>query len=309
MQGLVTLTVAAQSAGERLDRFLAAHTPSRAQAQRQIEAGAVWVDGRPGRAAERLRAGQHVAWSPVARPPSALVAEDIPLVVLHEDEHVVVIDKPAGLVVHPAAGHATGTLVHALLGRAHGGEAMRPGIVHRLDKGTSGVLVVAKSDLAFARLGAQFREHTVLRRYLAIVVGAPAASSGEMRTLYGRHPTQRKKFSSRVRAGKPAATLWRVIERLAGGAAALVEARLETGRTHQVRVHFADAGHPLLGDPIYARAPRDQRLRAIAAELARPALHAASLAFLHPATGERMAFEAEPPADFLRALESLRRLV
>jgi 23S rRNA pseudouridine1911/1915/1917 synthase len=214
------------------------------------------------------------------------------------------------LVVHPAPGHEAGTLVNALLAhvrdlRGIGGE-LRPGIVHRIDKDTSGLLVVAKDDTTMASLGAAFKAHTVERVYDALVAGKPPGPGGRIDTLYGRDPNARKKFSSRVRAGKRAVTNWRVLERFPG--AARIEARLETGRTHQVRVHMAALGCPLLADRTYGRPPRDAAVRAIADALGRQALHARTLAFVHPATGEKMSFASELPPDMQAALEALRAL-
>ncbi len=227
---------------------------------------------------------------------------------MHEDRWLVVIDKPAGLVVHPAPGHEAGTLVNALLAhcgdlRGIGGE-LRPGIVHRIDKDTSGLLVVAKDDQTMKALGAAFKAHDIERVYEALVVGDRPPTSGRIDTLHGRDPRDRKKFSIRVKDGQRAVTNWRVVERFSG--AARIEAELETGRTHQVRVHLAALGCPLLGDRTYGRPPREPALRAIADQLGRQALHARMLGFVHPATGKTMSFTSAPPDDFRRALAALR---
>jgi 23S rRNA pseudouridine1911/1915/1917 synthase len=240
-----------------------------------------------------------------------LAAQDIPLRVVFEDEHLLVLDKPPGLVVHPAAGHEDGTLVNALLAHCHdlrgiGGE-LRPGIVHRIDKDTSGLLVVAKDDVTMNALGADFKIHRIKRVYEALAVGRPARAEGKIDTLIGRDPHDRKKFSIKVRTGKRAVTNWRLVEDL--GLASRFEAELETGRTHQVRVHFAAMGCPLLGDATYGRSPRDEDLRAIAKRLGRQALHARTLGFHHPKNGEWMEFESAPPEDFMAALAALRQLV
>jgi 23S rRNA pseudouridine1911/1915/1917 synthase len=253
-----------------------------------------------------VRAGQHIRVRPAPPPPSAAEPEDIPLVVLYEDEHLVVIDKPAGLVVHPAAGHAGGTLVNALLhrfGALPGEDAARPGIVHRLDALTSGVMVVARTAAAREGLMRSFAAHDIERAYVGIALGAPPAKI-TYDTPYGRHPRDRKRFSTKVRSEKRAVTHVEVLERLHG--AALVRCTLETGRTHQIRVHLAEHGFPLLGDPIYGRRAKDERLRAAADSLGRQALHAAVLGFVHPVTGVSLRFATDPPADFAAALAGLR---
>jgi 23S rRNA pseudouridine1911/1915/1917 synthase len=270
------------------------------------------VNGEPAKPARKLRAGDEVAFAPPPAVPVALAPEAIPLRVLHEDRHLIVVDKPAGMVVHPAAGNPSGTLVNALLAHCRdlagiGGE-LRPGIVHRLDKDTSGVLVATKDDATHAALAALFKKKDLLRLYDAVVAPAPARDAGTIRTPYGRHPTQRKRFTSRVETGKPAVTHWRVVERFPAGAA-LLECRLETGRTHQIRVHMAESGHAVLGDRVYGRPPRDPRLRALADRLGRQALHARVLAFRHPATGELLDLRAEMPEDMRLLLEELRSRV
>jgi 23S rRNA pseudouridine1911/1915/1917 synthase len=251
-----------------------------------------------------------VVWDPPPPAPTEIAAEPLPLVIVYEDRYLVVVDKPAGLVVHPAPGHASGTLVNALLAHCEdlggiGGE-LRPGIVHRIDKDTSGLLVVAKDDPTMIALGAAFKAHLVERVYDAFVVGKPPGPGGRIDTFYGRDPRARKKFSSRVRSGKRAVTNWRVVERFAG--AARIEARLETGRTHQVRVHLAALGCPLLGDRTYGRVPRDPAVRAVAEALGRHALHARSLGFVHPITGNKLSFTSELPPDLQAALAALRAL-
>jgi 23S rRNA pseudouridine1911/1915/1917 synthase len=302
--------VPADAAGKRLDVFLAGEIAgvSRSQLARQIGQEAVTVNGAPTAPSRKLRAGDVVTWAPPPVAPAEAEPEEIPLSIVHEDRWLVVIDKPAGLVVHPAAGHEAGTLVNALLAhcsdlRGIGGE-LRPGIVHRIDKDTSGLLVVAKDDATMAALAAAFKAHTVERVYEALAVGKPPGASGRIDTLYGRDPHHRKRFSSRVRTGKRAVTNWAVVERFAG--AARIEARLETGRTHQVRVHLAALGCPLLGDRTYGRPPRDPGLRAIGEALGRQALHARLLGFVHPATGQRLSFSSEPPPDMRAALAALR---
>jgi 23S rRNA pseudouridine1911/1915/1917 synthase len=290
---------------------------SRAQVQRLIEDGRVQLNGTAvTKAGAKVRTGDAIEVSVPPPVPLEVLAEPIPLAVMYEDAELIVIDKPAGLVVHPAAGHATGTLVNALLHHCTDlsgiGGVMRPGIVHRLDKDTSGVMVATKTDRAHAALTAAFAEKSagvkspggIERSYLAITSPAPPQGRGALRTQYGRHPTQRKKFSSKVAAGKHAVTHWEVVEKL--HEAALVRFVLETGRTHQIRVHASDAGWALIGDPVYGHKPRDERTAEVARALDRQALHAAVLAFTHPVTGERLRFEAPLPPDLQAALAALR---
>ena len=305
--------VGREVSGRRLDVVLAERIAgvSRTQLSRHIAEGAVSVNGGPAAPSQKLRAGDVVVWTMPAVREVELIAENIPLHIVFEDAQLVVLDKPAGLVVHPAAGHEDGTLVNALLAHCHdlrgiGGE-LRPGIVHRIDKDTSGLLVVAKDDATMNALGADFKIHRIKRVYEALAVGRPAHASGKIDTLHGRDPRDRKKFSIKVRAGKRAVTNWRVVEDL--GKATRMEAELETGRTHQVRVHFAAMGCPLLGDATYGRSPRDEDVREIGKALGRQALHARVLGFHHPATGKWMEFECAPPEDFMTALAALRKLV
>ncbi|HUQ02040.1 MAG TPA: RluA family pseudouridine synthase [Kofleriaceae bacterium] len=297
----------------RLDAFIAGRdeTLSRAQAQRLIDEGDVTVNGlAPAKAGVKLRYGDKVVVTIRPPVPVALVPEEMALSILFEDPHMVVLDKPAGLVVHPAPGHATGTLVHGLLAHVDdlagiGGE-LRPGIVHRLDKDTTGVMVVAKDEPTQTALSAAFKAKTdVLREYVAVAAPAPPGARGTIRTMYDRHPVDRKKFSSKVARGKPAITHWEVVERLALGAA-LVKCRLETGRTHQIRVHMSDSGWPLVGDQLYGRRYSGE-LAELSRTLGRQALHAARLELVHPITGARLAFTTEPPADFVALLTALRR--
>jgi 23S rRNA pseudouridine1911/1915/1917 synthase len=304
--------VAATAAGQRLDVFLSQEIAdvSRSQLARQIGQAAVTVNGAPGVPSRKLHAGDVIVWEPPPVVATEIAAEAIALTIVHEDRWLVVVDKPAGLVVHPAPGHEAGTLVNALLAhcqdlRGIGGE-LRPGIVHRIDKDTSGLLVVAKDDATMNALGAAFKAHTIDRVYEALVAGAPPGPSGRIDTFYGRDPRERKKFSSRVRSGKRAVTNWRLLQKFPG--AARMEARLETGRTHQVRVHLAALGCPLLGDKTYGRPPRDLAVRAIADQLGRQALHARLLGFVHPATGTQMTFSSELPPDMRRALAALEAL-
>jgi 23S rRNA pseudouridine1911/1915/1917 synthase len=304
----VNWLVGESEADERLDRALAqlAGVP-RAQVQRWLEAGVVTCNAAPARASQRVEAGDVLAAEPPEPVALALEPEPIPLAILYEDDALLVLDKPAGLVVHPAPGHPSGTLVHALLHHCQDlagvGGVLRPGIVHRLDAGTSGVMVVAKSDAAHHALSLQFRDHTIERVYHAWVRGTPGAESGRVERAIGRHPTDRKRMSVGARQAREARTAWRVLARYPKADAARLEVRPETGRTHQIRVHLASQGLPILGDPVYGRAraglPGGTRL-------ARPALHALVLGFVHPLRDERLRFEAPPPADLLALDAALR---
>jgi len=312
--GTVVLRVEAGEAGKRLDQLLAARLPqlSRSRIQALIDEGNVDVPGASAKASLRARDGWRIE---VRIPPprkSALVAEDIPLPVLFEDEELLVIDKPAGVVVHPGAGVTTGTVVHGLLRKVRGlagiGGEERPGIVHRLDKDTSGCLVVAKTEPALRGLQASFKARTVEKRYRALVHGNPPEQH-TLDTLFGRHPVDRKRFSSKVRTGRRAVTSFRVVERSAS--VSLLDVELHTGRTHQIRAHLADAGWPLLGDVLYGGVRREARLgkdvpaRLAAQALGRQALHAALLGFEHPIARTRIVCEAHLPEDFRLALRIL----
>jgi 23S rRNA pseudouridine1911/1915/1917 synthase len=301
------IVVRRAASGLRLDRFLAGELGvSRSELQRWIAAGRVTVDGAGREASSRVREGEQVTVAPMA--PAATEArpeEGVEFDVLYADDDVVVVNKPPGLVVHPAKGHAGGTLVNGLLARGlfrgEHEEDVRPGIVHRLDKGTSGVMVVARTPEAREKLKAQFQAHSIERAYEALVVGEARATTHA--TLHGRHPRDRLRFTSRVRVGKRAVTHVRVIARLHG--ATYVECTLETGRTHQIRVHLAESGTPVLGDPVYGKPPRDAELRAVGERLGHQALHARVLGFVHPTSGARVRFEADPPRDFADALKAL----
>jgi 23S rRNA pseudouridine1911/1915/1917 synthase len=306
----IELTLDASEVGERIDRVLSARSLglSRSQLQALIAVGRVFVEGRPARASERVRGPVRVRIEPLPPPPSAAEPEDLPLEILFEDEHLVVLVKAAGMVVHPAPGHAGGTLVNALRYHREQSELdedapQRPGIVHRLDKDTSGVMVVAKTAAAREGLIAQFQTHDLAREYVAIVIGHPP-SPLTLDTWHGRHPRDRKRFTTKVERGKRAVTHMRVLERLHG--ASLLACTLETGRTHQIRVHLAERGYPILADALYSKPSRDPRLADAEALVGRQALHARLLGFKHPISGEAVSFSAEPPAEFQRALESLR---
>ncbi len=299
-----------EAAGQRLDVALAMLTGvARAQIRRWIDAGRVTHSGRPA-----LRASQSVVAGDVleATCPEPVAAkalpEEIPLRVLYEDADLVVVDKAAGMVVHPAPGHPSGTLVNALLHHcgdlAGVGGVLRPGIVHRLDRGTSGVMLAAKNDAAHRALARQFHDHTIDRRYQAFVRGVPRADTGKIDWPIGRHPRDRKRMSVRSRSARPALTLWRLLERYPASQQSHLEVRPETGRTHQIRVHLSSAGLPIAGDAIYGKARHDAT--SASAGLGRPALHAAVLGIAHPRTGQKMSFEAALPEDLQRLHTRLR---
>ncbi len=308
----------AAAAGGRLDRFLATALPtlSRARIQALIAAGALTRDGVvETNASGPARAGAVYVLSPPTPRPARPQGQAIPLVILYEDRDLIVIDKPAGLVVHPAPGNLDGTLVNALIAHcgaelAVGGE-QRPGIVHRLDKDTSGVMVAAKTEAAMAGLVAQFAARSAERFYLALVWGCPQPAAGEIEAPIGRDPRDRKRMAIRPHGGGRAAlTRYRTL-RAWGGAASLLECRLATGRTHQIRVHLAARGHPLVGDPVYLRripvAARglEAAARGPMLDFPRQALHAARLGLVHPRTGAALAFETPVPADMAALLGML----
>jgi len=299
----------------RLDLFLTGRGIglSRSQVQRAVEEGRVQVNGSPVRSGRKLKAGDEAAIIVPAARPSGVLPESIALAILYEDESLLVIDKPAGMVVHPAAGHSGGTLVNALLHHCRDlsgiGGVLRPGIVHRLDKETSGLLVVAKSDEAHWGLAGQFKRREVRKTYLALVYGEPKTDGGRIEAAVGRHPTDRKRMSTQSRRGRSAVTVWRIRDRY--GVAALLEVDIETGRTHQIRVHLTDLGHPVVGDRVYGGAGRvrsvgDPAARARMKALDRQALHAWRLAFTHPVTGEKMQFSAPLPEDMAGLCAFLR---
>lgn len=322
-----TVTVPPEAAGRRLDRFLAEALGdiSRSRLKALIAEGRVAAaDGTPlTQPSAKVAAGTHIAVTVPAPLPATPQGQDIPLDILYEDAALIVIDKPAGLVVHPAPGNPDRTLVNALIGHCGdgltgiGGEK-RPGIVHRLDKETSGVMVAAKTAAALQSLTEQFAERSVDRAYRAIAWGAPTPARGEIEGAIGRNPRNRKKMAVVKRGGKPALTRYAIAQRFpASGAAiaSLLECRLATGRTHQIRVHLAHIGHPIIGDPAYGRAPRKHAARAgtplpDAAKTAislfpRQALHAYRLGFTHPLSGERLDFETKLPHDMAELLNVL----
>lgn len=298
-----------ESRGKRLDQELARAFPdlTRSRLQALIEQGHVLLNDKPAKAALRLKGGEAIRLEVPAAEPIALRPEALPLRVLHEDRDLLVIDKDPGVIVHPGAGHSGGTLVNAILHHVKdlqgiGGE-LRPGIVHRLDKDTSGCLVIAKNEWTLAKLQAAFKAREVEKTYLAIAVGEPPEQQ-RIETLYGRHPVHRQRFTGKVKTGKRAITEWRVVERFPG--AALIEVNLLTGRTHQIRVHLSEAGFPLLGDALYGRRKLPAALEPAGKALGRQALHAWKLGFAHPRTGRKMTFVALRPKAFEAAVMLLR---
>jgi 23S rRNA pseudouridine1911/1915/1917 synthase len=309
--GVFLLHATASDAGARLDMFLARQLPqfSRSQIQRLIREGAVRVEGAQPKPSLVVWDGLTADVSVAPPAPLDLQPEPLPLTILHDDSSILVIDKPAGMVVHPGAGHKTGTVVHALLHHVGGlsgiGGRERPGIVHRLDRGTSGVMVIAKTDAAHRGLAQQFHDRTIDKEYIALVWGKVAAGA-TMDLPVGRHPRLRRKMSTRARHGRSALT--RVIDAEPFDGLTLVRVAIATGRTHQIRVHLAEAGHPVAGDSLYGGVRRrlPPRLGAIG-RLDRPFLHAARLRLVHPASARQMTFEAPLPRDLADVLSTLRR--
>ncbi|PPQ37673.1 ribosomal large subunit pseudouridine synthase D [Rhodoblastus acidophilus] len=331
----IEIEIGATDLSQRLDQFLSANDAvqaeslSRTRIQALIEGGAVTIDGAVVRQAKlKIRGGQLVVIDLPEAAPALPQGEAIPLNIVYEDESIVVLDKAAGLVVHPGAGNESGTLVNALI--AHCGETLsgiggvkRPGIVHRLDKDTSGLLVVAKTDAAHHRLSRLFADHgrslSLTREYLALVWGAPDRQSGSVDAPLGRHAIQREKMAVvPIARGREAITHWRVLEtfgsdRTGKPIASLIACALETGRTHQIRVHMAHIGHPLLGDKTYGAGFKTkagqlpESARDVLTALNRQALHAHTLGFDHPVTGEPLLFESDPPEDFAQLAAALRR--
>jgi 23S rRNA pseudouridine1911/1915/1917 synthase len=313
--------VTPEESGQRLDAVLAGCWPdlSRARIQRLMKDGQVSVAGKPVRPKDTARTGETVTVSVPDPEPTHIAPEPIPLEIVYEDADLLVVNKPPGLVVHPGAGNRSGTLVNALVhhlpGLAAVGGVERPGIIHRLDKGTSGLLLVAKNDITHRRLTAAMSRREIKRTYQVLVWGIPDPPEGRMDAPIARHPRDRKRMAV-VEGGREAATRYRVRQDF--GWAAWVECELETGRTHQIRVHLGHIGHPALGDPAYGGGPRralnlPQGLRRLArvvtGALQRPALHAARLGFPHPTTGSPVTLETQLPEDFAGVLEILRRSV
>ncbi len=314
----ITIEVTAGQRPERLDVFLA-HSiehASRSKIRQGIDAGSVFVNGKPTKASYLVKPGDTVEIDIPRTPKRPNVAEEIPLDIVYEDDDLLVVNKPAGMTVHPGHGTYSGTLVNALLHHcnrlAHATDEIRPGIVHRIDKNTSGLLVAAKNDRAHRILAKQFKEKTTTREYWAVVWGIPDPKRGVIEGNIGRHPRERVKFAV-VATGKPAVTEYETLETFAF--AALIKCILRTGRTHQIRVHCAHIHHPIFGDATYggrqvvyggSGAKHHKRVENLLAAIPRQALHARTLGFTHPTTGERMTFAAELPDDMARLLADLR---
>ncbi len=304
--------VAAEQAGERVDRFLALMLPhvSRSRIQSLIDEGRIQVDGASCKRSHRVAPGETIAIEVPAPPPTEVQAEALPFEILYEDSDVVVVNKPAGMIVHPGAGAETGTLVAALLDRFGGAEGLstvggplRPGIVHRLDKGTSGALLIARTDLAHKKLVEDFRDRRIQKDYLALLHGRLKGDAGSVELPIARDLRRRSRMTARRREGRPARTDWRVC--LRPGAFTLIAADLRTGRTHQIRVHFSALGCPVVGDTVYG-APRVERVDShILPPLGRNFLHAARVAFDHPISGKRIEVRAPVPPDLTGYLHAL----
>lgn len=311
----ISFTIDKSQGGQRLDIYLAQSEAalSRSQVKYAIEEGDVLVNDKVPKVSQHLKEGDVIVLT--KRPPVEAVAvpQEMPLDIVYEDDAVIVINKPAGMVVHPAPGNPDKTLVNALLFHCHDlsgiGGVLRPGIVHRLDKDTSGLIVAAKSDEVHRHLSAQFAKYDVRKKYLALVWGNVKGDQGEIAAAVGRHPVDRKKMSTKSKHGRDALTLWRVRERF--GMATLLEVEIKTGRTHQIRVHLSDHGYPVVGDAVYGNsakinAVKDPLLKAKFKGFNRQALHAAQLSFVHPLKNERMVFTADMPQDMADLCAQLR---
>jgi 23S rRNA pseudouridine1911/1915/1917 synthase len=313
-----TIRVSEKDAGTRLDQFLAGTDLqiSRSHAKTLIEKHVILLNQKPTKPSTHVKAGEVISGTLPGPEPLSLNPEPLPLTILYEDPSIIVVDKPAGMVVHPAYGNLSGTLVNALLHHCKDlagiNGVLRPGIVHRLDKDTSGVMVVAKDDESYRQLTKQFKSRTVEKVYLALVYGPCGKDEGLIDAAIGRHPHERKRMSLRTRRGRTAITRWRVAERLNGFT--LLEVFPQTGRTHQIRVHLSSIGHPLLGDPLYGRKGRsgtihNPALKECVIRMGRQALHAYRLGFVHPKTGEKVQFESPLPEDIKEIRKCLHSLV
>jgi 23S rRNA pseudouridine1911/1915/1917 synthase len=306
---VTNVVVQSSETGERIDTFLAKKTGiTRSQIQKLIEKGNVLVNVRSVNQNYKIKISDSITLKIPEEETEALTPEQIPIGILYKDEYLVVVNKPAGMVVYPAAGHGHGTLMNALLYHckklATVGGPLRPGVVHRLDKDTSGVMVVALNDEVYYNLIEQFRKRTINRRYIALVYGDLKEDRGEIALKIGRSESDRKKMSTRTKRGKEAFTLWKVLERY--GNATFIEVRLGTGRTHQIRVHFASIGHPVLGDKTYGKKVEVESKSKKKILFPRQMLHAELLGFTHPTTGKYLEFSSEIPDDMSQKIEELR---
>ena len=311
----ISFTVTKSQCGQRLDIFLVQSEAalSRSQVKYAIEEGDVLVNNKVPKVSQHIKEGDVIVLTKKPPMEAKAVPQEMPLDIVYEDDSVIVINKPAGMVVHPAPGNPDKTLVNALLYHCHDlsgiGGVLRPGIVHRLDKDTSGLIVAAKSDEAHRSLSSQFEKHDVHKKYLALVWGNVKGDHGEIAATVGRHPVNRKKMSTKSKHGRGALTLWKVSERF--GCVTLLEVEIKTGRTHQIRVHLSDRGYPVVGDTVYGNTSRikavsDPALKAKLKEFNRQALHAAQLSFIHPVKNERMVFTADMPQDMANLCSGLR---
>jgi 23S rRNA pseudouridine1911/1915/1917 synthase len=303
----MTFTAGIESGHDRLDTFLSFQSGiSRSRVQKFIKDGLVSVNSKAEKSGYKLRYGDMVELALPDEPEMTLIPEDMPLDIVMQDDDIVVVNKPAGMVIYPAAGHTSGTLLNALIAKcgrlASTGAPLRPGVVHRLDKETSGLIIFAKNDKAYLNLIKQFKERGIEKHYMALIYGAPKGDRGEINDAIGRSVSDRKKMSTRTRRGKEAVTRFEVIKRFKG--ASLIKARLITGRTHQIRVHFADAGHPVLGDKTYGKKTAMRHGQKIIT-FPRQMLHAYSLKFKHPSTVEFIELSSPMPDDMKKAVEEL----
>ncbi len=306
---LQRITVNEEDSGQRIDVLASGKTGiTRSQIQKLIEKSSLLVNSKSVRQNYRVKTGDIITLTMTEEEASGLIPEPLPLEILYEDKYLVVANKPSGMVVYPAAGHNRGTLMNALLYHckklAKTGGPLRPGVVHRLDKDTSGAMVIALDDTAYYNLAEQFKHRTINRRYIALVYGNLKEDSGEIRLKIGRSESDRKKMSTRMKKGKEALTMWRVIERFQN--ATLIEAKLRTGRTHQIRVHFASIGHPVLGDRSYGKKVEIEVKDKKKIAFPRQMLHAELLGFIHPVRGEYLEFHSPLPEDMEERIRRLR---
>lgn len=306
------IVIQTEEAGERIDLLLAKKTGiTRSQIQKLIEKGDVLVNDRLVNQNYRIKISDIIAINIVEKKDEGLISENLPIEILYKDEHVVVVNKPAGMVVYPAAGHSQGTLMNALAYRceklATMGGPLRPGVVHRLDKDTSGVMVIALDDKSYYNLAEQFKQRTINRKYFALIYGDFKENEGEIALRIGRSESDRKKMSTRVKRGKEAVTKWKVIKRF--NYVTLIEAKLGTGRTHQIRVHFASIGHPVLGDKTYGKKVEVEAKAKRKISFPRQMLHAELLGFTHPVTGQYMEFSSTIPEDMAEKIEELQNFI